>query len=219
MQDGGGFRHLDHEGGAAAGQVVAGADAGEHAVHQSQPRRTRGNERSHLRHDHGQRGLPQISGLAAHVRAGQHHDGVRGRIQIKIVGHEAVAAAQLQLLDDRVAPGDDFDVGGIVELRAAVIAQGRDVGQRRQHIDFGQRQRGLADAAGFSGNRRAQLGKQPALDFDDLFLGIENLGFVFFQLRRGEALGVDQGLLALVVGRGQVRDSPSRSRGSSQRSS
>ena len=75
----------------------------------------------------------------------------------------------------------------------------------RQHVDLSQRQRSLPDATGFSGNRRAQLGKQAAFDVDDLFLGIENLGLVFFQLRRGEALGVDQGLLALIVGRSQVQ--------------
>ena len=147
----------------------------------------------------------QIGGLAAHVRAGQHQDCVGGRVQKEIVGHETVSAAQLQLFDDRVASVDDFDVGGVVELGAAVVSQGRDLGQGSQHIDFGERERGLADAAGFSGNGRTQLGKEAALDVYDLLLGIENLRFVLLQLWSGEALGVDQGLLAFVVGRGQVR--------------
>ena len=104
-----------------------------------------------------------------------------------------------------MAAGDDLDVGGVVKPGAAVVSQGRDLGQGCQDIDFSEGERGLADAAGFSRNGRAQLGKQAAFDLYDLFLGIENFGFVFFQLRSGEALGVDQGLLALVVGRGQVR--------------
>ena len=89
--------------------------------------------------------------------------------------------------------------------------------KRCQHVDLGQRQRGLADAPGFAGNRRAQLGEQPALDLDDLFLRVENLRFVFLQLRRGEALGVDQRLLALVVGGSQVQVGLRDLRGSSRR--
>ena len=46
----------------------------------------------------------------------------------------------------------------------------------------------------------AQLGEETALDLDDLLFGVEDLGFVFLQLRGGEALGADQGLLALVIG-------------------
>ena len=88
---------------------------------------------------------------------------------------------------------------------AAIISQGGDLRQRRQHIDFSQRQRGLADAAGLTGNSRSQFGKQPALDIDDLFLSIENLRFVFLQFGSGEAFGVDQSLLAFVIGRGQMR--------------
>ena len=46
----------------------------------------------------------------------------------------------------------------------------------------------------------AQLGEEAALDGDDLLFGVQDLGLVLLQLRSGEALGADQGLLALVVG-------------------
>ena len=52
--------HFHHESGAAARQIVAGADAGKDAVHHRQPRRTRRNKAAHLRHQHRERGLPQI---------------------------------------------------------------------------------------------------------------------------------------------------------------
>ena len=52
---------------------------------------------------------------------------------------------------------------------------------------------------------RAHRGEGAGLDVHVLFLGIENLRFVFLQLWRGKALSVDQGLLAFVIGRGQVR--------------
>src|SRR5207245_479325 len=80
-----------------------------------------------------------------------------------------------------------------------------DVSESREHIHFRQRQRGPSDALCFGGNGCPQLGKQAALDFDDLFLSVENLRFVFLQLGRGKALGVDQSLLAFVIGRDQVQ--------------
>ena len=63
----------------------------------------------------------QIGGLAAHVRTGQHQDGMSARIQVQIIGYEALATAQLQLLDYRVACPDNLEVGRFVELRAAVV--------------------------------------------------------------------------------------------------
>ena len=79
------------------------------------------------------------------------------------------------------------------------------MGQGRQHIHFGKCKRRLPDAPGLPGNGRTQFGKQPPFDLDDFLLGIQNLRLVFFQLRRGKALGIDQGLLALIVRRRQVK--------------
>ena len=47
--------------------------------------------------------------------------------------------------------------------------------------------------------------EQLLLERQDLLLGVEHLALVVLQLRRGEALGVGQRLLALVVGRRQVQ--------------
>ncbi len=41
---------------------------------------------------------------------------------------------------------------------------------------------------------------------EDAFLGFQDFGFQFLQFRRGEALGVDQRLLALVIGGREVHD-------------
>ena len=71
--------------------------------------------------------------------------------------------------------------------------------ERRQQIDFGDGQRGMADALGLGGDGGAKFGENAPLDVDDLVLGVEDLSFVFLQLRRGETLGVDEGLLALVI--------------------
>src|SRR5271166_5800709 len=71
-------------------------------------------------------------------------------------------------------------VESLLEPRPAVISQRRNVRQAAKYIDFSQRQRGLPDALGLGCNGRTQLGKQTALDFDNLLLGVQNLRFIFF---------------------------------------
>src|SRR5271165_629403 len=104
---------------------------------------------------------------------------------------------------------DDLEFTGVVarsnELRPAVIPQRRDLRQRGQHIHLSQRQRSLPDSPGLRRNRRTQLSKQSPFDLDNLFLRIENFGFVFLQLRSGEALGAYQSLLAFIILRNQVQ--------------
>ena len=54
------------------------------------------------------------------------------------------------------------------------------------------------------GGEFAYFGEQLLFEREDFVLGVQNFALVVFQLRRGEALGVDQSLLALIVGGGQV---------------
>ena len=87
----------------------------------------------------------------------------------------------------------------------AIIPQRRDVRQRSQHIDLGESQRSLTDAFGLGCDCGAQLGEHAALDLDDLFLRVENLGLVLFQLGGGEALRANQSLFAFIILRDQVQ--------------
>ena len=64
---------------------------------------------------------------------------------------------------------------------------------------------GGADALRLRGGAAAYVGEEFLFEFQDLLFGVEHLALVLLQLRRGEALGVGQGLLALVVGRSQVQ--------------
>jgi hypothetical protein len=79
------------------------------------------------------------------------------------------------------------------------------VGEARQHIHLSQRQRALADAPRLAGDGGAQLGEQAPLQFQDLLLRVEDAGLILLQLGGGEALGVDQRLLALVVRRREMQ--------------
>jgi len=70
MEDGGDLAHFDEECGAATGEIIAGADAGEDAVGDGKLGAVRGNEGAHLGHQDDECGLAKIGGLAAHVGAG-----------------------------------------------------------------------------------------------------------------------------------------------------
>ncbi len=70
VEDGGGLGHFDHKGGAAAADVVAGADAGEDAVDQAEAHVRGGDEGAALGKDDEERGHAEIGGFAAHVGAG-----------------------------------------------------------------------------------------------------------------------------------------------------
>src|SRR3546814_10628470 len=63
VQDGGGFHHLHHEGGASAGQVIRSADAGEQAVDDADMRRLRRHIAAHPG-QHGDEEIGRASGRA-----------------------------------------------------------------------------------------------------------------------------------------------------------
>jgi hypothetical protein len=71
------FGHLEHEGGAAAGQIVGGADARENAVERPQDRALRRHEAADVRENDDERGLAHVGALAAHVRAGDDEHAAR----------------------------------------------------------------------------------------------------------------------------------------------
>ena len=87
VEDVGRFGHLHHERRAAAGQVVAGADAREDAVDRSEHGALGRHEAAHVRQQHDQRALAHVGALAAHVRAGDHQHAAR-RVEHQVVGHE-----------------------------------------------------------------------------------------------------------------------------------
>src|SRR6267154_2302941 len=70
VENSGDFGHFDQESGAAASEIVAGADAGEDAVDDGQLGLACGNKAADLRHQDDERGLAQVGRLAAHVGSG-----------------------------------------------------------------------------------------------------------------------------------------------------
>ena len=112
MQDGSDFAHLDEKRRAAARQIVARADARKNAVRNRQLGLPRWNERAHLRHQHDQRSLPKIRGLAAHVRAGDKQKLLSARVEAQIVRNEALAALAKKFFNDRMTAADNEQLAG-----------------------------------------------------------------------------------------------------------
>ena len=202
MEDGGDLAHFDEEGGAAAGKIIAGADAGEDAVGDGKACLARGNEGTHLGHQDDQGGLAEVGGFAAHVGAGDEEKLLAAGLEAEIVGNEALALLFEQFLDDGMAAGDDEEFAGGIEFGAGVVAVGGQLGEGSEDVELGNGGGGLAEARGLRGDGGAEIDEELALDFEDALVGGEDFALVFLEFGRGEALGVDEGLLALVIGGG-----------------
>ena len=81
--------HLHHEGGLPPRDVVGRTHAREDAIHHRQLAPRARHERSCLREQADERGLPQVGGLAAHIRAGQDHELVGRAVQRMSFGTNA----------------------------------------------------------------------------------------------------------------------------------
>ena len=162
------------------------------------------HERTHLRQDHDQRRLPQIGGFAAHVGPGDDGDQAGGGVEVEIVGDEAAGIVLRQALDHRMAAGHDAHFAVVGKARARVAILRGHLRQRRGHVQFGDGRRGGSDALRMRGGELAHFGEELLFERQDFLLGIQHLALVVLQLRRGEALGIDQRLLAFVIGGRQV---------------
>ena len=109
-----------------------------------------------------------------------------------------------QPFDHGMAAAGDVHFAGVAKLRARIAVLGRHLGERGGDIQLRDRGRRGANALRLLRRLLPDFGEDALLDFEDLLFGGQNLALVFLQLRRGEALRVDQGLLAFVIGGGEV---------------
>ena len=155
VEDVGGLVHLDHEGGVAACEFVAGADAGEDAINEAEATVARGHPRAGLGHENNEGYLTNVGGLAGHVGAGDEGD-LRGFLssggsELAVVGDEGMGAGEAEglaahhLFDDGVATLVDFEAVGGVDFRAAVVPLAGEAGPASENIDFGEGIRSLAE--------------------------------------------------------------------------
>ena len=133
-EDRGGLDHLDHEGGAAARQIVRSADAAEQAIDDPEPGAGGGDKGAGLGKDGDQRGLAEERRLAAHVWAGNQPQPVV-RSEREIVGNEAVAAVLERGLDHGVPAATDLEARFVGELRPGPSAFGGAMGMACRDVD------------------------------------------------------------------------------------
>ena len=87
------------------------------------------------------------------------------------------------------------------QLRLSVVALRSEVRKVGEQIDLSQDAARAADACRLLKNSIAERGEEFALNRDRAFLRGEDAVLQLLELGRREALGIDQGLLAFIVGR------------------
>ncbi len=103
-------------------------------------------ERSHLRQQNDECGLPQVGGLAAHVRPGDEQDLVRGAVEVQTVGHKALALLLEKMFDDRMAAAQNQQFTAIGEFGTRVVPRRGQDGESGEHVELGDGRGGASQA-------------------------------------------------------------------------
>ena len=191
--------HLHHEGRLSRRQVVAGADAGENAVHHADVRPLGGDKAPHLGHQHDQRHLAHIGGLTGHVWTGDDGHPVLLCAHVGVVGHKERVASHL--FHHRMASRRDLDDPGLVHLRPAVVVLGRHLGKGTQRVQLRDQRCRQLHPRHLSRRLCPQRGEQVVFQCRVPVMGGEHLMLQILQLLGDIALAVHQRLLAYVVRR------------------
>lgn len=211
VEDVGGLVHLDHEGRVAAGEVVAGADAGEDAVHEADAAGFGGGPAADLGEEGDERDLADVGRFTGHVGAGDERELGVGRGEEGVVGDEARGAASggdrrvlEHLLHDGVAAFDDFEGVAFVEDRLAVVPLAGEDGPAGEDVEFGEGVGGAGEGDGFVEDGGDEGGEEGLFAGEGVFLGVEDFFFFGAEVFGDVALAVHGGLAADVVGRDEV---------------
>ena len=198
VEDVGGFLHLDHEGGAAAGEVVAGANAGEDAVNEADLHLFGGDGAADVGHDGEDGDLADVGGFTGHVGAGDEDELAGGAVEECVVWDEAFGAG-LELNDGVAALADD-EVEGVVDDGATVGEGEGAVGEALEDVELGDGGGGGLDGGELGDGLGAEGLEELVFEGVAFVLGAVDAAFVFLELGGDVALGVDDGLAALVGG-------------------
>ena len=200
VHDGGGFAHLDHEGGLAHRDVVAGADAGENFVDDANACAFGRYEAAHLGEQHDEGRLAQQGRLTGHVGTGDDDDLLLLGVEAHVVGDVGFAGRHLGF-DDGVAAFDDFELGRLVDLGTDVMTLFGHPGQIQVAVEGGQLGGVVLQRADVGQGSGEQFLVDACFEDEDALVGAHNLLFIFLQLLGDVTLGADQGLLAHPFGR------------------
>ena len=235
VQDRRGLDHLDHEGRAAARQIVGGADPAEQAVDDADPGRAGRHVGAHLRQDRDQRVLPQKGALAGHVGTGDEPD------PVVAPRRSHWRRTRRRYLRRRAPPRPSGDARREISNAVPSSTTGRtqphfrrELGERRREIEGGKCRRGGGDLGAARHHLADEILVEAQFERQGPLGGAGDLGFELGQLGRrvalrpGHRLAVDElrPELAGMVGRHLdviadhvvVADLQSRDRGLARRS-
>jgi len=164
IEDGRGFDHLDHEGGAPARKLVGGTDPRKEAIDRADDRTFGRNEASRLRQHRDQRILAQERALTRHVRAGQQP--------------KPLALAKVH----RMAAADDQKAVAIVDLRSSIALLIRKLGKAGGNVETRQCLRGPGNAVCELQNLGSQRLELFLLESKRSICGTGDLGLEISQL-------------------------------------
>ena len=205
VEDGGGFVHLDHEGGLSAREVVARADAGEDAVDEADLGGGGGDEAAGLGEKDEQGDLADVGAFAGHVGSGEDDEAGLFGVERGVVGNEA-SGGHCLVKDGMASVGDpDRSSGG--EFRADVAKGAGGFGQSAEGVDLRDGAGGVLQGFEFGQDGGAELRKDFRFEGARAFFAAEDAAFHVFQFRRDEAFRVGRSLFAGVIGGdgGEVR--------------
>ena len=197
VEDGGGFVHFDHERGLAAGEVVAGTDAGEDAVDEADFCVSGGDEAAGLGHEGEEGDLADVGGFSGHVRAGEDDEAVLGGFEEDVVGDEFFFGEVL--VEDRVAAVFDGEGERVIEDGAAVVEEACGFGETAEDIDGGEGVGGVLDGGHAGEDAGAEGLEFFVFEAFGALVGAEDAILHLFEFRGDVALAVGGGLFAGVV--------------------
>ena len=138
-----------------------------------------GHERTGLRQQGQQRDLPQVGGLAAHVRPGQDDDLRAVGVELHVVRHEGSGDVPL---DDRVARVGGLELVAVVEERLGEVARRRRCRPAPASTSSAATARAVSSTRGASAATvRRKAFEQLQLARRDPLVGAEDLVLVFLQ--------------------------------------
>ena len=131
MQNGGGFRHFNHECRTSTGEIIRGANACEDLVDGAEPCGGGGDETAGISQKRNQCNRAHVCGLAAHVGTGDDQKS-SSRYQAAVIGNVMLE----HVLNHWVSRGGDFKAGRIVERGTAPIRLRMRVERRRRSNQY-----------------------------------------------------------------------------------
>src|SRR5271156_2010380 len=199
------------------GQPIKRSRPAPHLIKQNQTsRRSRIQNRRHLAHLHQNRNqsrLPQISGLAPHVRPSNQKQKLRLIIQIQIIRHKPLASLLQKLLNHRMPPARNHQNPALSfpaqrslrKFRPRIIPRSRNPREIHQHVQLRNPRRNAPQPPRLPRNSLANFHVQAPLNFQHPLFRGQYLPLMLLQFRGSKPLRIHQSLLPLVVRRRQMQ--------------